>query len=139
MSQQSMSLLSLTLIASGAVTENRLVGFTGAQATVAGQKVMGTALTRAATGEALGVVTHGTAIVESGAAITVGAALVSDSQGRAVPASGPLSLVTGAVAVTSSAANGAILQGAELPEFVFADALQAASGAGEWIEVLLRR
>jgi hypothetical protein len=139
MSQQSMSILTLTMIANGAVTENRLVGFNGAQATVAGQKVMGSSMTKAANGEALGVVTHGTAIVETGVAITVGAALVCDSQGRAVPASGTLGVLSGAVAVTSSAANGAILQGSDLPEFVFADALQAASGSGELIEVLLRR
>ncbi|MEO5341065.1 MAG: DUF2190 family protein [Magnetococcus sp. MYC-9] len=139
MSQQNISILSLTLIATGSVSENRAVAFDGSQATVQGQKVMGTAMTRASNGEALAVVTHGTAIIEAGAAITVGSALITDSQGRAIPSSGALSVASGAVAVTSSAANGAILRGADGPEFVFADALQAASSAGELIEVLLRR
>ncbi|MEO5362451.1 MAG: DUF2190 family protein [Magnetococcus sp. DMHC-8] len=139
MSQQNIAILTLTMIANGTVTDNRAVGFNGGQATVAGQKVMGTSVSRAAHGEALAVVTHGTAVVESGAAITVGQSLITDSQGRAVPASGVLGVAAGAVAVTSSAANGAILTGAEPSEHPFADALQAASGAGEFIEVLLRR
>ena len=139
MSQQNIAILSLTLIASGAVVEHRAIRFDGTQASVAGQKVMGISMSRAADGEALAVVTHGTAIIETGAAITLGSSLVVDSQGRAVSTTTPLSVASGAVAVTSSAANGAILEGADLPEFVFADALQAASGAGEWIEVLLRR
>jgi hypothetical protein len=139
MSQQNISLLILTVIATGAVSENRAVAFNGSQASASGQKVMGTSMSRAATGEALAVVTSGTAIIESGAAITVGQSLMSDSQGRAIPVSGTLSLASGATAVTSSAANGAVLYGADLPEYSFADAMQAASGAGELIEVLLRR
>ncbi|MBF0182787.1 MAG: DUF2190 family protein [Magnetococcales bacterium] len=139
MSQQNISILTLTVMASGAVTENRAVAFNGSQVALSGQKVMGTSLSRAASGEALAVVTHGTAIIESGAAIAVGQSLMSDSQGRAVPVSGALALAGGAVAVTSSAANGSVLQGADLPEYIFADALQAASAAGELIEVLLRR
>ena len=139
MSQQNVAILTLTLVASGAVTENRAVGFNGGQATVAGQKVMGTSMTRAASGEPFGVVTHGTAVIEAGAAISVGQSLITDSQGRAVPVSGALTVASGAVAVTSSAANGTLLHGADLPEFVFADAVQAAGGAGELVEVLLRR
>ncbi|WP_130471743.1 DUF2190 family protein [Candidatus Magnetaquicoccus inordinatus] len=139
MSQQNISILTLTVIASGAVTEHRAIAFNGSQATQAGQKVMGSSVSRAATGEPLAVVTCGTAIIEAGAAITVGQSLICDSQGRAVPTTGSLTVGSGAVAVSSSAANGAILLGGDLPEFVFADALQAASAAGELIEVLLRR
>lgn len=139
MSQQNISVLTLTMIASGAVTENRALGFDGAQADTQGQKVMGTAMTSALNGEALGVVTHGTAIIESGAAVAVGDSIMSDAQGRAIPATGTLALAAGVVAVTSSAANGAILEGGDLPEYLFADALQPAVGAGEFIEILLRR
>ena len=139
MSQQNISVLTLTLIASGSVVENRAVGFDGAQATTQGQKVMGSAMTVAANGETLGVITHGTAIMETGAAIAVGDSIITDVQGRAMAATGSVTVASGAVAVTSSAANGALLQGADLPEFVFADALQPASAAGEFIEVLLRR
>lgn len=139
MSQQNISILTLTMIANGAVAVNRAVGFDGARATVQGQKVMGSSLSQASNGEAMAVVTHGSAIVETGAAILLGQSLIVDNQGRAIPASGALSLAVGAVGVTSTAANGAILEGAELPEYIFADAMQAASGAGELIEVLLRR
>jgi hypothetical protein len=138
MSQQNISVLTLTLTANGAVTANRAIGFDGAQATSQGQKVMGPAVTDADSGLGVAVITHGTAIMESGAAIAIGDALISDSQGRIIPASA-LAVGTGAVPVTSSAADGAILTGANLPDFVIADAMQAASAAGKMIEVLLRR
>lgn len=139
MSQQSISVLTLTLVASSTVGESRIVGFDGAQATTQGQKVMGPSMTEAASGEVMAVVTQGTAIIETGAAISVGDSLITDSVGRAIPVTGGLTVATGAVAVTSSAANGAILSGADLPEYVFADSLQSAAAAGEFIEVLLRR
>lgn len=139
MSQQNISILTITLIADGDVAENRAVGFYGNQADMRGQKAIGVSMARAINGEAVTVITHGTAIIESGGAFAVGASLITDTLGRAIPASGTLTLASGVVAVTSSAANGAVLQGADLPESVFADALQAATGVGEFIEVLLRR
>lgn len=139
MSRQAISLLVLSMLASGAVTARRAVKFSGAQATVQGEKVAGVANYGAADGKDLAVTAKGTAVIESGAAIAVGQSLIVDAQGRAIPATGALAVGAGATAVTSSAANGAILTGADLPEFVFADALQAAAGAGEFIEVLLRR
>jgi hypothetical protein len=66
----------------------------------------------------------------------------------AAPAVGTLAIAAGAVAVTSSAANGAIITGAptapvlsggDLPQFVVGHALEAATGAGVFIEVLLSR
>lgn len=139
MSQQAHSIYNLTLAASGAVTEYRGVGFDGAQATVQGQKVAGVAKRSAAAGQAFDAAIVGTAVVEAGAAIAVGAALIVDAQGRAIPSTGALTVKAGATAVTSTAANGAILQGGDGPEYVFADALQAAAAAGDKIEVLLRR
>ncbi|MBF0358945.1 MAG: DUF2190 family protein [Magnetococcales bacterium] len=138
MSQQNISVLTLTLIASGAVTANRGIGFDGAQATSQGQKVMGSAVTDSNSGSAVAVITNGTAIMESGAAISIGDSLIVDSQGRIIPAS-TLAVASGATPVTGSAANGAILEGSDLPEFIIADAMQAASAAGKMIEVLLRR
>jgi hypothetical protein len=138
MSQQNISVLTLTLIASSAITANRAVGFDGIQATSQGQKVMGASVTDAETGNSVAVITHGSAILEAGAAITLGDSLIADSQGRVIPAS-VLGVASGATPVTGTAANGAVLEGAELPDFVVADALQAASGAGKMIEVLLRR
>jgi hypothetical protein len=53
---------------------------------------------------------------------------------------GPLTIVAGATPVTSTAANGAtILTGSDMPGFAIGDALQAATAAGQFIEILLRR
>lgn len=148
MSKQYNALRGDTLIAAGAVTAYRAVGFGGAQATAAGQKVLGVAATDAADGDTFLAHTIGSAPVTSGAAIAVGDSLIVDTQGRAIPAAALAvanpTVDAGAVAMTSSAANGAVLTqgaitGADLPTYVFADALQAATGAGEVIEVLLRR
>ncbi|MBF0453260.1 MAG: DUF2190 family protein [Magnetococcales bacterium] len=138
MSQQNISVLTLTLTASGTVSSHRAIGFDGAQATSQGQKVAGATLSQADDGGSVAVITHGTAIIESGASIAVGDSLMTDSQGRVIPAT-TLGISSGAVAVSSSAADGAILEGGDLPEFVFADALQGAASAGKRIEVLLRR
>lgn len=136
---QAVSLMALSLRASGAVTEYRCVGFGGAQIAAQGAKVAGVADYAAADGALFAANCVGTAIVEAGAAIAVGDSLIADAQGRAIPSTGPLTVKAGATAVTSTAANGAVLQGAGLPEFVFADALEAASGAGKFVEVLFRR
>lgn len=128
-----------TVIANGAVKAKHLVGFDGAEASVQGQKVMGVADTDAADGQALAVNVIGTAIVEAGAAIAKGDALIAGADGRAIPSSGKLAVAAGATQVTSTAANGEILTGGEMPEYVFAEALQAADAAGKFIEVLLRR
>ncbi|MBF0627866.1 MAG: DUF2190 family protein [Magnetococcales bacterium] len=139
MSQQSISILTLTVMASATIPACRAVGFDGAVIATTGGKPMGIAMTAATTGSALAVVTHGTAVVETGAAIALGAPLIADTQGRAIPATSLLQVAAGATPVTSSAANGTILAGGDSPEFVFGDALQPASGAGEFIEILLRR
>ncbi len=139
MSQQNISLLTLTVIASGAIAAGRGVGFDGAAVTTQGQKFMGMAMTSASSGTALAVITHGTAIAETGAAIALGDSLIVDSQGRVIPVTGGLQLASGATPVTSSAANGLILEGGDLPEFIIGDAMQTAAGAGEFIEIMLRR
>lgn len=132
-------LQSLTFIASGAVAAFRGVGFDGAQATVQGQKVRGVSPRAVADGEAGDAIVSGTAVMEAGAAFAKGDSLIVDSSGRAIKFTGALKVATGATEVTSSAANGAILTGSDLPEYVFADAEEAASGAGVFVEVLLRR
>lgn len=117
MSQQNISILNLTMAASGTVVEYRAAGFDGAQATTQGQKVMGAVMTAAGDGEYFGVVIIGTAVIESGAAVNEGDSLISDAQGRAIPATGGAG------------------------EFIFADAIQGqeATASGQLIEVLLRR
>ena len=131
--------LALTRKAAGAIAACRLVGFDNQQASVQGQKVMGPAHTDAALNEDFTVNVSGTAVVEIGAPVSDGDPLIVDATGRAIAATGALAVAAGGVAVTSSAANGAILVGADGPEFVFADALQDGAQTGDLIEVLLRR
>lgn len=136
---QSIPILTLSIpVGGGAVTARRAVGFDGAQATVQGQKILGIARADVAfTGE-IPVDVKGTTVVEAGAAINIGDSLIVDAQGRAIPATGNLAVAAGGTAVTSTAANGGILTGGDLPEYVFGDALEAAAAAGEFIEVVLR-
>ena len=132
---------------------------TGQQATVAGQKIAGIARRDAASGAFTDITCIGTAVCEAGAAISVGSRVQCDAVGRVITATGvssaqgaigigTLAVAAGATAVTSTAANGAILtgvptvgsptiSGGDLPIFVFGMALQAASAAGDFIEVLI--
>ncbi len=136
---QNIATLSLPVTAAGAITARRAVGFDGVQASVQGQKIMGVARSDAASGEKVTLDVAGTVVIEAGAAIAVGDSVIVDAQGRAIPSTGQLAVAAGATAVTSSAANGGILTGGDAPEFVLGDALEAATAAGQFIEVLLRR
>jgi hypothetical protein len=139
MGRQARSIMEETLQASGAVTANRFVGFDGAQITTQGAKVAGVAQYDAGDGEDLATAVIGTAVIESGAAVNVGEGVIADSSGRAIPTTGEIAVESGTTAVQSTSADGTILTGGEMPEHVVADALESASGAGEFIEVLLRR
>jgi uncharacterized protein DUF2190 len=114
MSQTEKILHAETVIASGAVTARRLVGFDGAQATVAGAKVIGPAANDAADGEAVAVNAIGSVLVEAGAAVAAGADVVTDTQGRAI---------------TNPAVGG---------EYIVGQAVTAATGAGTPIRVLFK-
>lgn len=140
MGQQARSIFNISFPAApGAVAFGRGVDFTGAQIAVAGAKCAGIAARAAATGASFEAITLGSAVCEAGGAIAIGDALAMDAAGRVVVATA-LAIAAGAVAVTSTAANGsAILTGSILPQRVVGDALEAASGAGVFIEVLLRR
>lgn len=81
--QSLISLLPLTLIASGAVTGCRWVDSGGARATAA-DVLHGVARTDAADGETFAADILGVATVEAGAAVSALARVGSDSQGRAV-------------------------------------------------------
>lgn len=141
MSLQARSLFNLSIVAAPAlVAACRFVDFSGAQATVQGQKVAGVSNRGAAQGQSYDATVIGTAIIEAGAAFPVGQALISDAVGRAIANSGALNIKAGAVAMTSVGANGAAdLGGSDLPEYVAAEALQAAVNVGDLVEVLLRR
>jgi len=138
MSQQNISVLALSIVAAGTLASRRLVGYDGLQASVQGQKIMGVARTDAVSGDAVPIDVVGTAVIEAGGVVAVGDAVISDNVGRAIAGAGEIAIGAGAVAMTSSAANGAILTGGELPEMVVGHALQAAAAAGDFIEVLLK-
>jgi hypothetical protein len=110
MSQQAISILSLTLAAAGAIVANRFVTPAAVQ-TGADGIAIGVANTAAVSGEKFPVTAQGTAVVEAGAAIAAGATLKVDASGRAI------------TWVTSGAKVGF--------------ALEAAGAAGQFIEVLL--
>jgi hypothetical protein len=139
MPKQQAPLQTLTFRAVGDVAAYRAVGFSGSQASTAGQKVYGISPRNAHDGQYSDIIVSGTAVVEAGGGFNIGDSLIVDAQGRAIKATGALALKAGATAAASTAANGsAIFQGADLPEYVFADALEVAA-AGQFTEVLLRR
>lgn len=110
MSRQFTSILTLPLIATGVIAAERFVTFAGAQAGAAANTLGVSRAAAAAAGQAIPVDAEGTAVVEAGAAIAAGAAIETDAQGRAITRSaGP----------------------------TVARALQAATAAGEFIEVRL--
>ncbi|MDD9911650.1 MAG: DUF2190 family protein [Alphaproteobacteria bacterium] len=106
---QNISLLKLSVQASGAVTAKQFVGFDGAVATAAGN-AYGVAEFDAANTELVSLTIVGTAVVKSGAAFAKGAALEVGSDGKAVTQSAGVTV---------------------------ARALEAASAADEDVEVLL--
>ena len=110
MSKQNTPLLALTKTASATIAANRFVTFAGAQVG-ADANALGVCRQAAVSGDSITVDVLGTAVVESGAAITAGDTLKSDSTGRAI------------TWATSGAKIGL--------------ALQAATAAGQFIEVLL--
>lgn len=116
MAKQSIPKLVLSFTASGAVSAMRAVAFSGAQATVEGQKVMGVSPRQVAAGRISDAVVSGTTVIETGGAFAVGDGLIVDDEGRAIAATG-----------------------GQDPEYEFADALETSGGAGEFVEVLLRR
>lgn len=131
--------LSLTKKANGAITEKRFVGFDGAQITTQGAKVMGVSRYSQDDGKDLPLDVCGTTIVETGGAVSEGDGVISDASGRAIVGAGEIAIESGGTTVNSTAADGNILTGGELPEYVAGEALGSASGAGEFIEILLRR
>lgn len=110
MSQQSISLLALTVALSGTIAANRFVTPAGAQAG-ADANTLGVVRTAGVSGDKVTADVMGTAIVEAGASVAANATVKSDASGRAI------------TWVTSGARVGI--------------ALQAASAAGDLIEVLL--
>ena len=110
MSQQFISLLALPAVLTGTVAANRFVTPAYAQAG-ADVNTLGVSRTGGNSGDKVTVDALGTACVEVGAAVTAGNTVKSDASGRAIPWA------------TSGAKVGV--------------ALEAATAAGQFIEVLL--
>lgn len=108
--QGSFSLLVLNVAAGGALATGRFVTFAGAYAAAAGAAYGVTRTSAGASGDLVPVDVIGTALVESGAAVTAGGLVESDSTGRAINRSAGV---------------------------VLGKALNSASAAGQMVEVLL--
>jgi hypothetical protein len=108
--QQSVPVLALTAVAAGTIAANRFVTPAGAQAG-ADANTLGVCRQAAVATDKVTVDVLGTAIVEAGAAVSAGATVKSDASGRAIT-------------WASSGAKVGI-------------ALEAATAAGQMIEVLL--
>ena len=99
-------LYSLTVKATGDVTERRFVDSTGVHATAAG-RAMGVARVTTATGNNFGVHVLGTAIVEAGAAIAKDAAVEVGTNGKAVTFSAGTKV---GIALNSASADGDLIE-----------------------------
>ena len=110
MATQAITVLAMPMLLTGTVAANRFVTPLGAQAG-ADANTYGVARSAGAAGERVTINILGTSTVEAGAAVAANATLKSDASGRAIP----------------WATSGAKI----------ALALEAASAAGQMIEVLL--
>ena len=130
-------LLQGTILAAGAITAFRAVGYDGNQVSAQGGKVRGIAQFAASEGDYLAITEKGTELMECGAALNPGDLVIADNQGRAIKANA-LAIVAGATAVTSAAANGATdITGSEPSEHPIGRALAATTAAGQLVEILL--
>lgn len=105
-------LLTLTVVAAGALAANRFVNQAGAYPAAGGVGYGVTRTSASAAGDLVPVDVYGTAIVETGDAVAKDGALMLDSTGRVVP----------------------LTVGSKSP---VARAMEAAGAAGAFIEVML--
>lgn len=129
----------LTIKATAAVTAKRFIGYNG-QHCAANAKAVGVSAFDAASGEPITVYGAGNIVpVTAGGAISAGAYVASDANGKAVAAS-PLSVSVpaGATQVTSTAAQPDLVEaGGYLPQAVNGLAMESATADGDTILVLV--
>lgn len=118
------------------LVKHRFIGFDG-NLCAANAKARGVSAADTKSGQMCPLNISGEVLVESGGAITAGAALASDANGKAVTATAfSVTVPAGATAVTSDAAQPNLVEaGGYLPQAVNGYAVDAASGAGEFIRV----
>lgn len=107
--QTSIALLTLTFIASAAVTAQRFVTTSGAHATAGGLPI-GVTRSDGETGDPIPVDVHGTAIVTAGGAIAAGATVAVGTDGKAVAHDGDGDKHAVGRALTAATADGAALE-----------------------------
>lgn len=131
-------LLPLTITSIAAVQPGRGVTGRGVQANTVGATVIGIARLGAdAANIPFTVDCKGVVPAEAGAPFAAGSALMVDASGRLIAAPA-LGITPGAVPVTALGSGMLALRGGLPPVHVAADALQAASYAGQRVMVLLR-
>jgi hypothetical protein len=114
LSKVGFSLLALSATAAGVIAQNRFVGFDNAQASAQGQRVKGVAdYATSAAGQPLTITVKGTAFVEAGGAFNPGDQIIADAQARGIAAT-------------------------QASDYVKGEALEASSGAGAIVEILLK-
>jgi hypothetical protein len=128
----------VSILAAASLSRQIFVGFDG-NVCAANAKALGVTEIDTASGEMAGVIFNGIALVKAGAAVAAGAAVVSDSAGRAVTAAAlTFSIPSGSTSVTSTSAQPALTKsGSVLSQSINGYALDAASAADEIIRVLL--
>lgn len=100
--------LTLTARSTATVTAGRMVGYNGAQATVAGQACMGLANATVAANVDYPVIAIGTGLAVAGAAFAQGDDLSTDAQGRLITTVSPAKVV--AYALTAATAANQMLE-----------------------------
>jgi hypothetical protein len=112
---QNVRILTLTRVAAAAVLAHRFVDFDGTQCDVAGAKPLGVSQYKAdAAGHPFAVDILGTALVEAGAAIALGAKgltpIMTAADGRAIAHDGDAAKAIAGYALQSAGAAGAIIE-----------------------------
>jgi hypothetical protein len=120
------------------LVKHRFIGFDG-NLCAANAKARGVSAADTKAGQMCPINIAGEVLVETGGAITAGAAIASDATGKAVAATAfSVTVPAGATAVTSTAAQPDLTEaGGYLPQAVNGYAVDAAAGAGEFIRVRL--
>jgi hypothetical protein len=128
----------VSVLAAANISRQLFVGFDG-NICAANAKALGVSEVDTASGEMAGIIFNGVALVKAGAAVAAGAAVVSDSSGRAITATAlTFAIPAGSTSVTSASATPALTKsGSVLPQSINGYALDAASAADEIIRVLL--
>ncbi|MFH2032170.1 MAG: capsid cement protein [Bacteroidota bacterium] len=131
-------LLITSILAAANLTKNLFVGFDGALCS-ANVKPLGVIAADTLSGEQMPVSVSGITLVFSGAAVALGAPVVSNAAGKAITATAvSVTIPVAATPVTSDAAQPTlVIAGSVLPQVIAGYAVDSASGADELIRVLL--